>query len=438
MKNLKYGIFLLLFAGTISNAQAQKEQIVPLDSAFALAERNSTYLKITKSATQTSGQAVKVAKNQKLPSIELGVSAMYLGDGTISDRDFSNSITAPIPDFGNNFSIEASYVVFAGGAISNTIEKSRLEAQVAELEHAKNAQNIRFLVAGQYLDLYKLYNQKKVFAKNIDQANEVVRQVKAKLEQGMALGNDLTRYELMLQNLKLAVIEIKNNISIINKHLQITLGLPEDVIILPDSSVQNHAAVITPSENDYMSKALTNRQDIRMQALKQELAGKNVQLSKANLYPSIAIIGGDHLDGPITIEVPPIDKNFNYWFVGVALKYDLASLYKSKDKTRLAKLAYNTATHAYQAEIEQTKTAMHAAQTKYKESFEKLHTFEKSYQLASENYSVINKRYLNDLVLITEMLDASNMKLKAELQVVNARLDVVFCYFKLMREMGSL
>jgi hypothetical protein len=68
MKNLKYGIFLLLFAGTISNAQAQKEQIVPLDSAFALAERNSTYLKITKSATQTSGQAVKVAKtNNYLP-----------------------------------------------------------------------------------------------------------------------------------------------------------------------------------------------------------------------------------------------------------------------------------------------------------------------------------------------------------------------------------
>ena len=211
MNKFKYGLILLALVGQLGKAQNQKEQIIPLDSAFALAERNSTFLKITKSVTETANQSVEVVKSQQLPSVEVGLTAMYLGNGTISARNFSNSMTASIPDFGNNFSIEASYVVFSGRAISNSIKKTKLEAQVASLAHEKNAMDIRFLVAGNYLNLFKLYNQKKVFIRNIEQTNEVIKQVKAKLAQGMALDSDLTRYELMLQNLH----------QLINKHVWI-------------------------------------------------------------------------------------------------------------------------------------------------------------------------------------------------------------------------
>lgn len=434
---IQYWLTLFLVSGQICYAQIPKEKIIPLDTVFAMVERNSTHLKLSKSVAETTDKAVDVAKNMRLPSLNMEIAALYLGDGTIMNRDFTDAQNAPIPHFGNNFSLEASYVVFAGGAISNAIEKAELEAQVATLAHDKNRMDIRFLVAGHYLNLYKLYNQKKVFEKNIEEINELIRQVKAKLNTGMALDNDLTRYELMLQNLELAIIEIDNNISIINKHLCITLGLSANTMIIPDTAIQN-IDNLPLFDSDLLDEALTKRPDIKMQSLKKELAEKDIRLAHADRYPSIAIIGAVHLDGPITFEVPPIDKNFNYWYVGVGISYKLESLYKSKRNIALAKTAYNTADLSYKAEIENMQTSIHEAQTKYAEAYDKLHTYQKSFQLANENYNVINNRYKNDLVLITEMLDASNMKLKAELQVINAKLDVVFNYFRIQREIGTL
>jgi len=437
MKKILYGIAILLCGTRICFAQLPNKQVISLDSVFILAETNSTNLKLSESLVTMKEAAVDVAGNLRLPSVDLGISATCYGDGIILDRNFTNATKAPIPDFGNEFSLQASYVVFAGGSISKTIEKAKLEAQVEVLSHQKNLVDIRFLVAGNYLDLYKLYNQKTAFEKNIEQTDEVIRQVKAKLGAGMALDNDLTRYELLCKNLELALIEIENNISIINQHLVITLGLPEETIIIPDSSVQ-HWGSQSMADNNFLKKALDNRQDIKIRELKKEIAGNGIALAKADLYPSVTVIGADYLNGPILVEVLPINKNLNYWFVGVSLKYQIGALYKSGKNITLAKNALSTAKLACDAELEQTKTAIHVAYIRYSEAYEKLATYEKSFELARQNYQVITNRYQNDLALITEMLDASNMKLNAELQVINAKLDVAYHYFNLLRETGTL
>lgn len=52
-------------------------------------------------------------------------------------------------------------------------------------------------------------------------------------------------------------------------------------------------------------------------------------------------------------------------------------------------------------------------------------------ELANQNYSVTSNRYKNDLALLTDMLDASNMKLSADLALVNARINVIYSYYKM-------
>ena len=55
----------------------------------------------------------------------------------------------------------------------------------------------------------------------------------------------------------------------------------------------------------------------------------------------------------------------------------------------------------------------------------------KSVELANQNYDVTSNRYKNDLALLTDMLDASNMKLSADLGLVNARINVVYSFYKM-------
>ena len=115
------------------------------------------------------------------PSLDVSFSALYIGNGLITDRDFTNAQSVEMPHFGNNFGIEASQVIFAGGAISTNIEKAKLQEQVAQLNYNRNELDICFLVTGYYLDLYKLKNQREVFLekywtdRNPDTANKIER-----------------------------------------------------------------------------------------------------------------------------------------------------------------------------------------------------------------------------------------------------------------------
>lgn len=431
------GLIILVMLTQAVFAQADKGRVIPIDTLFALVERNSTQLKISASDVERAQQAIAVEKNSHLPSVDVGLSALYLGNATLLDRNFTNVQSAAMPHFGNNFSVEASYLVFSGGAVSNSIEKARLDAKVAQLAHQRNRSDMRFLVTGYYLDLYKLQNQRKVFRENIEETEMLIRQITAKQKEGMALGNDITRYELMLQNLKLALIEIDNNINIINRQLVVTLGLPAEIHILADTTIQN-LQLMPSSEEELMRMAETNRPELQTAALHNAIAESVVKLARSKYYPSVAVIAANEFNGPITIEVPPINKNLNYWYLGVGVKYNLASLYKSNKEVRVAKTNQNRARYAQLAELENAQTTVYAAQTRFKESFEKLHTYEKNFQLASENYAIINNRYMNGLVLITEMLDASNTKLNAELEVTNARLNTLYNYYKLLREIGKL
>ncbi len=420
------------------SAQERIIRVLTLDEVFRLAEENSKQLKLSAIRVETARRATSVVRNSRLPSIDASLSFSYIGDGTMLDRDLGNSMRAEMPHFGNNFAFDASLVVFAGGAISNSITKAKLEEQLAQLDYERNRMDVRFLLTGHYLNLYKLKNQREVYVKNIEQTQLLIRQIKAKQQEGMALNNDITRHELALQSDELALIEIDNNRDILNHQLITTLGLPATTAIEPDPNILGMELTGDGALSELMLTAEFHLPELRTASTQVQIADKGVKLAKADYLPSVAIVAANHFDGPILIEVPPIDKNFNYWYVGVGLKYNLSSLFKTKKNVRLAKAQQGIALEAREIVTEHTEVAIHADATKYKESFEKLAVFEKNLQLASENYRIVNNRYLNSLVLITEILDAANTKLNAELQVVNAKINIIYQYYKLQRTIGNI
>lgn len=440
-KSLRKKVIPLLFmlaCVTVLHAQERITMILSPEDMFRLAAENNKQLKLSRTEIEVAKRATDVAKNLRLPSVDASLSFSYLGDGTIMDREFKNISRAAMPHFGNSFALEASQVVFAGGAVTNSIAKAELEEKTALLNYEKDRMDIHFLLIGYYLDLYKLMNQREVYVKNVEQTNLLIKQIKAKHKEGMALLNDITRHELTLQNYELALIEIDNNCDIINHHLVTSLGLVRDILIKPDTTILRMNLTGNMISSGLMQIAENNLPELRSAYVNIEIAEKGIKLAKADYLPSVAVVAANHFDGPITIEVPAINKNFNYWYVGIGVKYNLSSLFKSKKNVRQAKSLKLIATETREVIEEQTETAIHSDVTQYKESFEKLNTFEKSLQLANENYRVINNRYMNDLVLITEMLDAANTKLNAELQVVNAKINIIYNYFKLQRTIGKL
>jgi len=79
MRKLKV-LFVFIGALSISLAPAQTFQKMTIEEMFELADANSRSIRMFRLAEEEAGQAVKVARNAQLPSIDVSVSASYLGD----------------------------------------------------------------------------------------------------------------------------------------------------------------------------------------------------------------------------------------------------------------------------------------------------------------------------------------------------------------------
>lgn len=436
-KLIRTACLALIIGGYAVALHAQNVIPMTLDDLFRMADDNNRSLRICRMAEAEAEQAVKVSRNALLPTITGEASVSYLGDVKLWDRSFKNGVKGDMPHFGNNFALEASQVIYAGGGIKSGINIAKLQEKASKISSDAVRQDVRFFLCGNFLELYKLYNQEKVYRQNIIQTQRLIDEINAKHHQGVALKNDVTRYELQLKNLELAVTQIRNSRTIINHQLVVALDLPENSVIGIDTTMTG----ILPSagtEEEWQQIANHSAPSLHLSRNAIEMAKQQEKVVLSERIPSLALFAGDNLNGPITIEVPPINKYLNYWYVGVGMKYNFSSLFKGNKKSKLSKLATQKVSENHLLEQDRVRTDVKDAYVRFNEAFTIYDTQMKSLQLAQQNHAVVSNRYLNDLALITDMLDADNAKLNAELQVVNARINILFNYFKLKKTTGTL
>lgn len=430
MSKNKRLIVLLCLAALCSQCLYAQTRQMGIDEMFRLADEQSKSVQTYRTGADAADEALRAAKAQRLPDISVSLSASYLGDGRIWDRDFGNGMKVDMPHFGNNFTLEAQQVVYSGGAISSGIRQAELAKTLAQLDMQKNVQEIRFMLVGNYLDLYKLDNQMKVLEKNIGLTEQVIANMKARREQGTVLKNDITRYELQREQLKLQLSRVADMRKIANHQLATTLHLPEGTMISPDTTLLEQQ-ITALTENDWQQAAKANNIDLKQAQASISMNEQKVRQERAELLPHIAIVAEEHLDGPVTIEVPALDNNFNYWYIGIGIKYNLSSLFKNNRRMKQARLNVRRAREQHELAQQQVNNAVQAGYVNFLTAFTDLRTQENSVKLADENYAVTSHRYKNEMALLTDMLDASNTKLGADLDLVNARINVVYNFYKM-------
>ena len=416
---------------------AKEGKVMSIAELFERIEENSKSLVTARTGVEAASLGVESAKSKRLPDLDASLSFSYIGNALMTDRDFSNARGLRSPHYGNNFAFNAQQVVYAGGAINAGIKLAELGKQQAEVGVKLTRQQMRFIVLGQYLDLYKIDNRIKVYEKNIELTRQLIEDIKAKQKQGMALKNDITRYELQMESLKLGLTALHNNRSILNHQLCNTLGMAQTEQIVPDATLADQA-YSTDGEAYWQTSSLMNSPLLEQTSNAIKIAEQKERLAKSDLLPKVAFVATDQFDGPILFELPPVDKNLNVWYVGVGVKYNLSALFKSNKRIKQAAVETRQAREAHAVQQEQLNNNVQAAYVLYKQTYVELETQKKSVELAQQNYEVMNARYLSQLALVTDMVDASNLKLNAELSEVDARINIVYAYYKMKYVAGEI
>lgn len=419
-------------AGSIDNNPQRQEPAgatsdtlrLTLTDVFTRIENENQTMSMLRTAQEAAEEGIKSAKNARYPEINAELNVSYIGDSFLTDRNFSNYTKAPSPHFGNGFTLEAQQVVYAGGAVNAAVKMAEHEGHMSEAVISKSRQGLRLMAAGEYLDLFRTDNSIKVYKENIALTTKLIEEINARREQELALAADVTRYELRLEMLKLDLVRLQNTREIMNYRLVNSLGLPEGTVI--SSILGDEEDMRDRSRQNWQEIAADASPEMKVSGIKADMALTRQKLVRSERLPKIAVVAYENFNGPITFEIPPIDKNLNLWYVGLGIRYNFSSLYKSGHKLKQAAIEVRQAEQAKNVTEENLRNDVQKAYADYMQSYVELETREKSLQLADENYERIHDRYMEQLVLVTDMLDAFNMKLDAELGVSAANAEIQY------------
>jgi len=425
---------LSLLLAMTGNAQTMR---LTVSDMFELIEQNSTSLREQKTGMEAAAEGVKAAKSQRLPDINTQLSGCYAGNVVMMDRSFGDAHGLKSPHWGNTFNVDVRQTIYAGGSIDAGIEMAKLGLESSKLSTSLNRSALRFNALTQYLNIERLDNRAKVLKSNIDLTQKLIDDINARYSQGVALKNDITRYELQMQQLRLQLTKVANQRSILCHQLCNTLGLPAGTSIEPADDMAGKTFP-TDGEGVWQQSASASNQQLQLSEVNAQIAKQKEKLVRSEMLPKLSIVANNNFNGPITFELPPIDKNLNIWYVGVGVTYPLSSLFKSNKKLNQAKLQTRQAQEQTAVAREQLNNSVQSAYTDYLQSYVELETQQKNVQLARENYDVVNERYNNQLALITDMLDASSTRLDTELSEADARIAVAEAYYRMEYIAGVL
>lgn len=429
-------VFLLQMLITGGDLKAQQQRLITVDSLFSMAERNSKQIDMARQHIGISEQGTSIAKSARLPELGAAANLGYLSNAEVWDNHLQNAGAVIMPHVSNSFSLDASLTVFKGKSIANGIEKAKLGEQLSYLDYQKNKEDIQLLLFSKYLDLFTLSNQEKVYAQNIDLANKRLSDIQKLNREGMITNNDVIRSKLQITDLQLKQKEIINNIAIINKDISVVIGLPEGTEIQVDTALYKLVWQDVPLP-DYLENRESRIPELEAADVQEKIASREVALTKADKFPAISLYAGDETQRPFLYSIPPQDIYMHLFQAGIRLRYNISSLYQSGQHIRKAEQERHLAQTQKEWLMQQSEIEIHQAYVKFNEAKDTYHMLEESFLLGQDNYRVMEKKYLNQLAVMTDILDASTALLSSQLNLSNARIAIVYRWYNLKKVSGN-
>ncbi|XDZ53290.1 TolC family protein [Flavobacterium tructae] len=430
-------LFLLVLA--FNGIKAQEVHSVSLKEALKLAKENNKKILRSQLEVTLSEQNIKERKELRLPDVQL--SGMYSritnitefkGNGFLNGKE----VTKAIPEL---YEVNSTFKmpIYAGNKINNAIKIANQESEIAKIKTEKVENDVELEVVANYLAIYKMMELQKIFEENIKEEKSRLREVQSLRKHGAVTKNEVIRAELQLSDRELNALTNSKNIKIALHDLKTLIQLPENEEIAIDTAANLDEMNGLDPYDFYLNKALNN-EEMRIASQELNISKTELKLVKGNYLPTVHFFGNYGFYYPNYKFFPPNPYLYTLGQVGVEAAFDLSSLYKNKTKMDQANTKIKW--QEMQSEIlkDEIQDKLFREHTQYQEILEKFVVVDKALDLADENYRIVKLKYMNQLVLITEMVDADNALLQAKYNKVATRLDAILKHYELLRTAGML
>ena len=426
----------LLLTG-IMTFPVQAQQVLTLSQALNLAAEHNKTVQKSRVQQHIAEEEKKEKEEMRIPEVNFHASYARITDLTEYKSGLSGKmVTATIPEMADVTS-SASMPIYAGGQIKYSIRKARQEQEISRLNVQKTANDVQIEVAATFLGVFKLMELQKLILENIKEEEDRLKEVKAFKAHGTVTGNEVLRAELQLSDMQLRLLSNQRNIAIGLHDLQTLLELPEEGKLSLDTNGLLGNQLTLYSYQDYLASGF-QKEEMGIAKQQEAIRLTEQRLAKSNYYPKLNLFGSYGYNYPNYMFFPPKDNGYTLGKIGIEANFSLSNLYKNKTKMKLA--AQRMEEQKVNTDIlsNQIRDEVFKQYTRYQEIMDQLPVTEKAKRQATENYRIIKLKYLNQLALVTDMLDADNALLQAKYNVVSTRIDALMKHYELRYAAGQL
>lgn len=440
MKNVLWGAFgLLLFA---SAAAAQTTQVLTLDEAVAEALANNPRLASANAARGIASAGVREARGAWLPRLDVShasvrsnnpvfVFGSLLEQGRFGPENFDPRFLNDPPALRNHrLALNARFAVFDQlRRLKGTgIAKNAFSQADSAVEEAR--QGLRLETIARFYSVTLAEQKRDVAASAVTSGESAAAAIRSKFEQGLLVESDALGAEVQLGSFRQQLIEAEGEIAIARAALNALLGrdVTSEVAVateMADPKVQEG------SLPDALASAESSRGDLHRARLAAENARMHVTVARGTRLPRLDAFGTWGASGESLG-----DRNSDH-AVGLVASFDI--LDPSRQARIEAARARATAAEA-DARAAKDRVALEviAAWNRVRSARARVALAATGAQQASAAARIVGDRYDNGLTTITEQLRAETANVRAQLDYLAARYDLVVGQADLLRATGGL
>ena len=277
--------FIIIFILFILNANILfgEELLIYLKSAY----KNNPVLNAERENYKAIQENINISRSKFLPSISVSGS-----QNSQQNSNRTSQIGVALPNSSNESekqSVSIDQKIFRGFQGYNSIKKSKLESEQAELKLKNTEQKILLQSATAYYDLiYKIKNTRFNLA-NVDLFERQVETDSSRLQKGEITLTDLAQSESSLAGANAKYISAETELLTAKSNFERIIRLSAPEKLTKDSFIKNIGLNFPTSLNTALSFSEKNNPKLLLAKLDYEISKKNVDIEKSKFSPSASL-----------------------------------------------------------------------------------------------------------------------------------------------------
>lgn len=441
MKQLAILVLLGLF---IAPTEGKSQQIYSLNDLLKHAVENSHQMKkVQMQKTESSYKTKEVIANG-LPQAEgsLNYSRMGVPEISISPEMLEMLPEEIAPLVGGLANIKALHTTSAGVTVSQLLYSQSYLTGVKQAKKAedlynsmlqKTEEDIIHDVSSNYYQVLMNYSNLKILNENILNLEKLYNILKLQYDNDFVKQTDVNRLKVTLTNLKTKRETLENGIQIQKRILKIITGIPDENELQLDTAVISKMDYQKPAVAEFIPEVLPEFQLLKKQT---ELAGLQIESSKAAFYPNLAAFGQFNYSSYATEFKIKDFSNMNT--IGLKATIPVFSSGMRNQRVKQSQLKFNQNMEDFNLNKKYLETGYQNAVNSLHSSWKNLQDQQENKELAGEVYNQVKLQFDEGMASLTDLLNVESSLLEAENLFNQQLLKYKLAEIELLKATGKL